>query len=88
MALHKLQTLISQSCFRPQALQELQTVTICFAHRDIPVRAKKTPAALVSEGKNTFDKSTHTVKKVSLRESQKWVESKKYVFAILEGIRS
>ena len=55
---------------------------------ELPVRAKKTPATLVSKVKNTFDKSAHTFKKVSLRESQKWVEGKKYVFAILEGIRS
>ena len=43
----------------------------------IPVRAKKTPATLVSEVKNSFDKSTRTFKKVSLRESQKWVATKK-----------
>ena len=56
-------------------------------HRTLPpVRAKKTPATLVSEVKNSFDKSTHTLKKVSLRESQKWVERKKYVFVILERI--
>ena len=38
---------------------------------EIPVSAKKTLATIVSDVKNSFDKSTHTFKKVSLRQSQK-----------------